>query len=409
MMISRKKNHKREGKMKKLLFSLTGFFLIFVAFLGASQAAPKEFIVGCNFVLSGPGADGGIAVQRAAERAAEIINKEGFTVQGEKITVKPVYYDSKYVPAESVLNLEKMLSGGIKFIYSMGSGVTVPLVEKTTAAKVFMMASCSGSGHLTNAKYPLSFRIYPTNEAAFAIYPWLAKQYPQIKKVAHINPSDEAGYTESETRTRCSKNVGFQNVANEYFKRGATDFYPVATRVIATKPDFIDFGGTAGRDQGLLAKALREVGYKGLIAVFYSNPAVFSQIAGADNAEGALFPNSVSEPQTPGQQAAHDWYVKKYGSPVPGMYYDNADPLFMLVEAVKKANSFDPEKVAEAFRAVRWDSIFGPAYIGMESLYGIKSSLCRPIPCGIFKNGKLQHLATLPWPPDETIKKLNAN
>jgi branched-chain amino acid transport system substrate-binding protein len=195
---------------------------------------------------------------------------------------------------------------------------------------------------------------------------------------------------------------------NEYFKRGATDFYPVATRVVAAKPDLIDFGGTAGRDQGLLAKALREVGYKGLIAVFYSNPGVFSQIAGMDNAEGALFPNSVSDPQTPGQQEAYDWYVKKYGSPVPGMYYDNADPLFMLIEAVKKANSLDPVKVSETFRNVKWDSIFGLSYIGMESVYGLKSSLCRPIPCAVFKGGKLRHLATLPWPPDEMIQKLNA-
>jgi branched-chain amino acid transport system substrate-binding protein len=395
--------------MKKLMISLAVLLLFFSVFLGTSQAAPKEFVVGCNFVLSGPGASGGIALQRAVEHATEIINKEGFSVEGEKYILKPVYYDSKYVPAEAVLNLEKMLGQGVKFIYSLGSGTTVPLVEKTTAAKVFMMASCSGSHHLTNPKYPYSFRIYPTNEAAFAVYPWLVKEYPQVKNVAHVNPSDEAGFTESETRVKCAKNVGLKNLANEYFKRGATDYYPVATKVVATKPDLIDFGGTAGRDQGLLAKALREVGYKGLITVHYSNPAEFSRIAGAENAEGVLFPNSVAEPKTPGQQEIHDWHVKKYGPDITGMLYDNADPLFMLVEAIKKTGSFDPVKVSETFRNLRWNSIFGPAYIGMESLYGIKCTLCRPIPCGIFKNGKLTHLATLPWPSDEEIKRLNAN
>ena len=395
--------------MKKLMISLVGLFLVFAGFLGTSQAAPKEFVVGCNFVLSGPGASGGIALQRAVEHATEMINKEGFTVQGEKYIVKPVFYDSKYVPAESVLNLEKMLSQGIKFIYSLGSGCTVPLVEKTTTAKVFMMSSCSGSYHLTSSKYPYSFRVYPCNEAAFAIYPWLVKTYPQIKNVAHVNPSDEAGFTESETRVKCAKNVGFKNVANEYFKRGATDYYPVSTRIVATKPDLIDFGATAGRDQGLLAKALRELGYKGLITVHYASPAEFSQIAGAENAEGTLFPNSVAEPQTPGQQEIHDWHVKKYGPDINGMLYDNADPLFMLIESVKKTNSFDPVKVAETFRNLQWDSIFGPMYMGMEALYGIKCSACRPIPTGVFKNGKLRHLATIPWPPDETIKKLNAD
>jgi branched-chain amino acid transport system substrate-binding protein len=132
------------------MISLAVLLLVFSVLFGPSPSASKDFVVGCNLPLSGPAADGGISVQRAIERATEIINKEGFIVQGEKYIVKPVFYDSKYVPAESALNLEKMLSGGIKFIYSMGSGVTVPLVEKTTAAKVFMMAACSGSGNLTN-------------------------------------------------------------------------------------------------------------------------------------------------------------------------------------------------------------------------------------------------------------------
>jgi hypothetical protein len=85
------------------------------------------------------------------------------------------------------------------------------------------------------------------------------------------------------------------------------------------------------------------------------------------------------------------------------------DPLFVLIEAVKKANSFDPVKVAEAFRTIRWDSVFGPMYVGMEAIYGLKSTFCRPIPMGIVKSGELKHFATLPWPSDEEIKKLNAD
>ena len=395
--------------MKKLMITLAGLFLVFSAFLGTSQAAPKELVVGCNFFLSGPAAGVGIGMQRGGDHAAEVINEKGFIVQGEKYILKLVYYDSKYVPAESMLNLEKMLSQGIKFIFSMGSGVSVPLVEKTTAAKVLQISACSGSHHLTNPKYPYSFRVVPCNEAAFAMYPWLVKEYSQIKNIAHINPSDEAGFTESETRIKCAKNVGFKNVANEYFKRGATDFYPVATRVIATKPDLIDLGGTAGREQGLITKALREVGYKSMIAVSYSDPGPFVQVAGSDGAEGVILPNTITEPTNPIQRELHDWYVKKFGPPVIGIFYENWDPLFMLVEAVKKANSLEPVKVAEALRTVRWNSVFGEMYVGLESLYGHKCNFCRPIPIGIIKNGKPTHLVTAPWPSDEEIRKLNAD
>ena len=201
-------------------------FLLCCLFSGSAAAAPKELIIGVNTPLSGPATSQGITTQRTFDHVVEAINAKGFAVQGEQYILKPAYFDSKYVPAEAVANLEKMVSQGIRYMFSTGSGVSVPLVEKTTQAKMLQMTSGSGSDHLTSPKYPYSFRTVPCNENAFAQYVWMAKEYPQIKNVAHLNPSDEAGFTESATRLKCAKNVGYRNVANEFFKRGATDYYP---------------------------------------------------------------------------------------------------------------------------------------------------------------------------------------
>jgi branched-chain amino acid transport system substrate-binding protein len=394
--------------MKKFTIRLSILVLAISVSMGIAQAAPKELVVGNNNPFSGPAASSGLASQRALDRAAELINEKGFVVQGEKYILKFVHYDSKYIPAESVANLEKMMVQGIRFLYSGGSGASVPLVEKTTAAKMLQLTFGSGSDHLTSPKYPYSIRTIPCNESAFAMYPWLVKDFPQVKTVAHINPSDEAGFTESETRLKCAKNMGLKNVANEFYKRGATDYYPVATKVAAAKPDFIDFGGTIGRDQALCIKALRELGYKGPLGIGYSDPAAVVKIAGPEAAEGAILFNTITSPTNPKQKEIESWYLNKYGPPVLTIVYDTWDVPFMLVEAVKKANSVDPVKVAEAFRTVRWASIFGEMFVGMEALYGIKCTFCRPVPMGIIKNGKATHLATVPWPSDEMVNKLNA-
>ena len=92
---------------------------------------------------------------------------------------------------------------------------------------------------------------------------------------------------------------------------------------------------------------------------------------------------------------------------LPGYSLTESDPLFMLVEAVKKANSIDPVKVAEALRTVRMPSVFGDMYVDMESVYGLKCNFCRPVPMGIMKNGKATHLFNAPWPADAQIAKLN--
>ena len=368
--------------------------------IGWSDAADKEIVLGCNFIMSGPAASLGIAGERAARRAAELINKDGFVIGGDRYRLKVVVYDNKYIPAESVTNVEKMLAEGIRFIYSVGSGNSVPIVEKTTAAKAYQMSYASGKAHLTGPKFPYSFRSVPTNESAFAMYPWLRTAYPNVKRVAHINPSDEAGFTESEDRRMLAARAGLENVGNEFFKRGATDYYPVATKVIATKPVFIDFGGTIGRDQALAVKALRELGYKGMVAIGYSDAKAFVDIAGAEAAEGAILFNTLVEAQTKAQKELHDWYVKRYGAPVPTAIYDYWDPVFMLVEAMKKANSVDPVKVAEAQRTVRWNGLFGEMKYGMKPVYQIEASMTRDIPMGIVKGGKPTYLTTISWPKD---------
>ena len=111
------------------------------------------------------------------------------------------------------------------------------------------------------------------------MYPWLRATYKDVQKIGHMNPSDEAGFTESEDRRMIAEKNGFTNVANEFFKRGSTDFYPVATRLATAKPDLIDFGGSIGRDQSLGCKALRELGYKGKIMLGYSDVKSFVEVA----------------------------------------------------------------------------------------------------------------------------------
>jgi branched-chain amino acid transport system substrate-binding protein len=83
---------------------------------------------------------------------------------------------------------------------------------------------------------------------------------------------------------------------------GSTDFYPVATRLVAANPDLIDFGGTIGRDQSLGCKALRELGYKGKIMLGYSDAKSFVEVAGADAAEGTLLFDTLVDPQNAQQQ-----------------------------------------------------------------------------------------------------------
>jgi branched-chain amino acid transport system substrate-binding protein len=363
-----------------------------------ARAADKQLVLGCSIPLSGPAAPTGITTQRTIDHALEVINAKGIMIGPDRYTIVAQYYDNKYVPAEAVTVVEKMLADGVRYIYSSGSGNSVPVVEKTTALKCIQLSGASGKDHLTNPKYPYSFRVQPCNETAYAVYPWLKAAYPQVKRIANLGPSDEAGFTETADRRMLAAKYGYTSGANEFFKRGALDFYPVATRLAGDNPDLIDFGGTIGRDQGLAVKALRELGYKGYILLGYSDAKSFVEIAGPDAAEGTLLFDTLAAPQNDAQRQFQDWWLKKYGPPMPSFAYLMWDWPFILAQAIEQAQSVDTTKVAETLRTTVYHGIFGQERFGMEAVYGLPSSLTRDIPMSVIKNGEPASLEVITWP-----------
>ena len=364
-----------------------------------ARADNKEITIGVSIPLTGPGAATGITTQRTLEHGVELINADGIQIGPDRYTLKLAFYDNKYVPAEAVTIVEKVLADGVRFLISLGSGNSVPVVAKTTAVNALQLSYASGKGHLTAPEFPLSFRVAPTNETAYAVYPWLRTEYKDVQKVGHMNPSDEAGFTESEDRRMIAEKNGFSNVANEYFKRGSTDFYPVATRLVGANPDLIDFGGTIGRDQSLGCKALRELGYKGRIMIGYSDAKSFVEVAGADAAEGTLLFDTLVDPQNAQQKELQEWWLKKYGPPFPTFAFSVWDTPFILAMGMKKAQSADPVKIAEALRGAHWEGLYGPEAFGMKSIYGIDTTITRAIPMAVIKGGKPTQLAVVTWPP----------
>lgn len=98
-------------------------------------AADKTIVLGCSIPLSGPAAPTGITTQRAVEHAFDLVNTKGIMIGGDRYIITPQFYDNKYIPAEAVSVVEKMLADGVRYLFSTGSGNSVPVVEKTTAAR----------------------------------------------------------------------------------------------------------------------------------------------------------------------------------------------------------------------------------------------------------------------------------
>ena len=89
-------------------------------------------------------------------------------------------------------------------------------------------------------------------EVAEPFYRWVKEKHPQVKRVALISPNDTSGKDTNTAVVKALKNLGFEVAADEYYERGTKDFYPILTKLLATKPDMLDVAAAPAGEGGLI-------------------------------------------------------------------------------------------------------------------------------------------------------------
>lgn len=130
-----------------------------------------------------------------------------------------------------------------------------------------------------------------------------------------------------------------------------SDYSANVTNVLAKKPDFVYWTGYF-QEGGLIARQLRQAGYKGSIMVADGSVSPkLAEIAGVEAAEG-VYATMTQTPDT--LEGAEGWiaaYKKKYNTD-PGPYSNQAyDAVRLAAEAITKAGSTDGTKVVAALEA----------------------------------------------------------
>lgn len=357
-----------------------------------AQAQAKVFKFGINTPLSGPAAPWGTYNTRGMILAAEKINAGGgFVVVGEKYKVELVSYDHKYKGPDAVGNTKRLVfEDKVKYMSILGGGVVPACQAITEPNKVLVFAFAYGGKSLTNPENPYTFRAMPESvEGNAAAYPYVLKEHPDIKRVALINPDDDVGWSGSEDSRLIAGKLGIKVVANIFFDRTITDFYPIATKLIAAKPDMIDSSTSPAGSWASLGKALRELGYTGVLYQgSVMDVGVIVKTMGAKAAEGMYLSLTVAEPVTPAQKEVAKAYIAKWGEPFLPQIFDYYHCLFYVTQAISKAGTFDTSAVTKVLEDLEFESTWGKSKFGGKMLYGIKRQVLWPFVISKIINGE---------------------
>jgi branched-chain amino acid transport system substrate-binding protein len=351
--------------MKRLVLALAGV----VALLAPGEVlAQKTIKVGYPMILSGPGALFGEPALKGAQMYVEEINGKG-GVLGMKIELIP--RDTKGNADEAVrVSRELILKDNVEFLVGTLTSAEGPAVSTIAKEnKIVFIAPIPKTDQLTAQAnlHPYVFRTASNTTIEGRTAAEIVAKWP-VKRIATIGPDYAYGQDVIKAFVAHIKKVkpDVEIVDQQWPKLGEADYTPFINAQMGKKPEAV-FSALWGGHFLTFAKQAKPLKY--FDAVNYNFMAggegasiESARTMGADYPVG-IWGNAYDAFNWEGPAAHKDYVtrVKAYTKeehisswPVTGYV-----AMQVLVEAIKKANSTDGEKVAKALLDLTVDTPIG--------------------------------------------------
>src|SRR5215510_6680629 len=347
--------------------------------------------------LSGPFAATGENGLNQFRFAADGINKAG-GVLNRQIEIVP--YDNKVSPQESLIQLKKVVSDGIQFVFQGNSSGVAHAIsdavqkhnERNPTQRILYLNYSAVDPALTNDKcHYWHFRFDAHADMKMAALTDVIKANPKIKKMYIIGQDYSFGKAVAEGAVSMvgKKRPDIQIVGNELHPIGKVlDFSPYVQKIIASGADAV-ITGNWGADMVNLAKAANDGGLK---VPFYTYYAASDGVTAAIGAAGIdrirlvheTHPGNPNAPKTLGD------YITGYRKLHP--QNDVNQPrihtaLNMLAQAIKRAGTTDVDKVAAALEGAEFTNLSGDQLVMRRDDHQLQM----PIYISVHTNKNIKH------------------
>ncbi len=356
------------GKKK---IGLSIFALLLTLVFIAPVWAAETFKIALIEAVSGPFERSGDRYVKAIEFLADEINASG-GILGRKVEI--IVDDSMNKPDVAVRKARKQILDGAKVI-ALGTGTHngLALAELAAREKVICISYGAEGVDITGkACNPYSFRVSPnTEQRSVAIASFLATK--QFRRFGIIGQDYVFGHDAAEGfKRRLAKTLpDAKIVAEEYHPLAHKDFGPYVTKLLAGKPEMI-FTANWVVDLINVIKQSREMGLKAPFMTYYLNDPTVVLPGLGDGAIGSWICEGYFETiRTPAnKEFLKRWSQKpkyvnfeKWPGGSMGRAYNG---MRHFMEAVKKAGSFDTQKIIKTWEGMQMEGITGPMTMRAE-------------------------------------------
>ena len=301
--------------------------------------------------------------------AIEDLNTQNIVIGGKKIKFELQAEDDAADPKQGTAAAQKLCDSKVSGVVGhLNSGTTIPASKIYNDCGIPHVTGAATNPNLTKPDYKTTYRIIANDNALGAGLAFYAADALKVKTVAMIDDRTAYGQGVADVFKKTAAAKGLTIVDEQFTTDKATDFMAILTAIKAKNPDAIFFGGMDPQ----AGPMLRQMDQLGMSKVKYfggdgiCTAEIAKLAAGAKTLDNMVCADGgASLQKMPGGEA----WKKRYDAKFPGQFQVYSpytyDATFVLVDAMKRANSTDPKvytaKLAETnFKGVTGTISFEP-------------------------------------------------
>lgn len=317
----------------------------------------KEIILGANYEMTGALAAVAKQTVNGINLAIKQTNEQG-GVLGKQI--KLIIADNKSEPSESANAITKLIKNdNVKLVFgSVASSNVLATVQIAHDSKIPLITATATNPSVTmeqNQVRPYVFRtcfIDPFQGEVMANF--AAKSLQAKTAVMYIDSSSD--YSKGLAKIFAEKFIanGGMIIGEESFLQKDQDFKSTLTKIKAINPDVV-FIPAYYEEVGKIIRQAREIGIKSqLIGTDGWDDPKLIEIAGLSAVEGTFFSNHYSpQDQDPKVVEFVKAYKAEYNQEPSALAVLGYDCALVVIDAIKRAGSDDPEKIRQALEETK--------------------------------------------------------
>lgn len=313
--------------------------------------------IGQSSPLTGPQAHIGKDNDNGVRLAIDEINASKPMIDGKPVTFEVMSEDDQADPKTATIVAQRMIDEGIVGVVGhLNSGATIPASKVYSDNNIPQISPSATAIKYTAQGFKTAFRVMTNDEQQGKVLGAYAAKLG--KKVAIIDDQTAYGQGLATEVEKAAKAAGAEVVAVEHTNDKASDFSAILTSIKGKSPDVVFFGGMDPQ-AAPIAKQMHQLGMTAqLLGGDGMQTPKFVELAGAD-ADGAIasIPGLPIEKMPKGVDFKQK-FEAKYGQ--IQLYAPYAyDAAYVMVDAMKRANSTDPAKYLPELGKTSFEGVTG--------------------------------------------------